>query len=34
MIEIDVPSIESRYHSHKISYDWATQALNTTASAT
>ena len=30
MIEIDVPSIESRYHSHKISYDWAQQTLNTT----
>ena len=27
MIEIDVPSVDSRYDSHKLSYDWARQAL-------
>jgi inosose dehydratase len=27
MIEIDVPSVDSRYDSHKMSYDWARQAL-------
>jgi inosose dehydratase len=32
MIEIDVPSVESRYQSHKMSYDWATQNLNNAAS--
>ena len=30
MIEIDVPSVNSRYHSHQISYNWATQHLNLT----
>ena len=29
MIEIDVPSVESRYDSHKMSYDWATRTLDT-----
>ena len=23
MIEVDVPSVESRYESHRISYEWA-----------
>jgi len=27
MIEIDEPSVESRYESHKMSFDWARQAL-------
>jgi len=27
MIEIDVPSVESPYHSDKASYDWAKQPL-------
>jgi inosose dehydratase len=30
MIEIDVPSVNTRYHSHQISYTWATQHLNLT----
>ena len=29
MIEIDEPSVESRYDSHQMSYDWARHALNT-----
>jgi inosose dehydratase len=28
MIEIDQPSVESRYESHKMSYDWARRTLN------
>ena len=28
MIEIDEPSVESRYDSHQMSYDWANQALS------
>jgi inosose dehydratase len=28
MIEIDEPSVESRYESHKMSFDWARQALS------
>lgn len=28
MIEIDRPSVDSLYESHKISYDWARSALN------
>ena len=28
MIEIDEPSVESRYASHKMSFDWARQALS------
>jgi len=28
MIEIDVPSVESRYDSHRMSFDWARQALS------
>jgi inosose dehydratase len=28
MIEIDVPSVDSRYESHKMSYDWAKKALS------
>jgi len=31
MIEIDEPSVESRYESHKLSFDWARQALSATA---
>lgn len=27
MIEIDVPSVDSRYDSHKMSFDWAQRAL-------
>ncbi|HEX8509718.1 MAG TPA: sugar phosphate isomerase/epimerase [Propionibacteriaceae bacterium] len=27
MIEVDVPSVESRYDSHKMSFEWAQQAL-------
>lgn len=29
MIEIDVPSVDSLYESHKISYDWAKSSLKT-----
>ena len=28
MIEVDVPSVDSRYDSHKMSFDWARQALS------
>ncbi len=28
MIEIDVPSVESRFDSHRMSFDWARQALS------
>jgi inosose dehydratase len=28
MIEIDEPSVDSRYDSHKMSFEWARQALN------
>ncbi len=28
MIEVDVPSVESRYDSHQMSFDWARQALS------
>ncbi len=28
MIEIDEPSVESRYESHQMSFDWANQALS------
>ena len=28
MIEIDEPSVESRYDSHQMSFDWARQALS------
>ena len=28
MIEIDEPSVDSRYESHKISFEWARQALS------
>ena len=28
MIEIDEPSVESRYDSHQMSFDWANQALS------
>jgi inosose dehydratase len=28
MIEIDEPSMDSRYESHKISYEWAQRALS------
>jgi inosose dehydratase len=28
MIEVDVPSVDSRYESHKLSFEWARQALN------
>ena len=28
MIEVDVPSVESRYESQKISYEWARSALS------
>lgn len=28
MIEIDVPSVDSKYESHKMSYDWAKKALS------
>jgi inosose dehydratase len=27
MIEVDVPSVDSRYESHKLSFQWARQAL-------
>ena len=27
MIEVDVPSVESRFESHRISYEWAKQTL-------
>lgn len=27
MIEVDVPSVESRYESHKLSFEWAREAL-------
>ena len=27
MIEIDEPSVESRFESHRMSFDWARQAL-------
>jgi inosose dehydratase len=28
MIEVDVPSVDSRYESHRMSFDWARQALS------
>jgi inosose dehydratase len=28
MIEVDEPSVESRYESHRLSYEWARQALS------
>jgi inosose dehydratase len=28
MIEVDVPSVDSRFDSHQMSYDWARQALS------
>jgi hypothetical protein len=28
MIEIDVPSVESRLESHRMSFDWARKALS------
>jgi inosose dehydratase len=28
MIEVDVPSVDSRYESHKLSFQWARQALS------
>jgi len=27
MIEVDEPSVDSRYDSHKMSYTWASEAL-------
>lgn len=34
MIEVDVPSVESRYESHRISYEWARAALAPASDAT
>ncbi|HEX5906759.1 MAG TPA: sugar phosphate isomerase/epimerase, partial [Propionibacteriaceae bacterium] len=28
MIEVDEPSVDSRYESHKLSFEWARQALS------
>ena len=28
MIEVDVPSVESRYESHRLSFEWAERALS------
>ena len=28
MIEVDVPSVDSRYDSHKMSFEWANKALS------
>ncbi len=28
MIEMDVPSVDSRYDSHKMSFEWANKALS------
>jgi inosose dehydratase len=28
MIEVDEPSVDSRYDSHKLSFEWARQALS------
>ena len=27
MVEVDVPSVESRYESHRMSYEWARRSL-------
>jgi inosose dehydratase len=28
MIEVDEPSVDSRYESHRLSFEWARQALS------
>jgi hypothetical protein len=32
MIEVDVPSVDSRYESHRMSFDWARAALSSAVS--
>ena len=33
MIEVDEPSVESRYESHRMAFDWAQQALRSLTSS-